>query len=479
MFNFDNSYAQLPERFYAKVHPEKFSNPTLIAFNQDLANEILGLNVDTFNAQDLAEIFSAQRILPKSNPIALAYAGHQFGHFSPQLGDGRALLLGEILSPEGARFDIQLKGSGRTPFSRNGDGKSSLGPVIREYIVSEAMHFLGVPTTRALAAVSTGDFVYREQALPGGIFTRVACSHIRIGTFEYFAGQRDNEALEVLIRYSLDRHYPGIQHGKNIYLDFLQAVAHAQAALVAKWMSFGFIHGVMNTDNMSISGETLDYGPCAFMDNYAANRVFSSIDQNGRYAYNNQISIAQWNLYRLASCFLPFIHEDQDVAIKITEEASKDMMAVYEEKWKRAMIKKLGLFDLKFQDKALINKWLQLLEDEDLDFTLSFRKLSEENCDLKNNICFNDFFVCWKKRLKSQSQSFQDSIKLMNSVNPVFIPRNHQVERAIQLSLAGDYSVFKEMNELLKIPYIDQNEFLNYKEPPKLEERIGATFCGT
>lgn len=479
MFNFNNSYAQLPQKFYAKASPEAFSNPSLIEFNKELATETLDLNLTTLNQQALTEIFSGQHIPENAEPIALAYAGHQFGHFSPQLGDGRALLLGEIISAKGLRFDIQLKGSGRTPFSRNGDGKSSLGPVIREYIVSEAMHFLGVPTTRALAAVTTGDFVYREQALPGGVLTRVASSHIRIGTFEYFSARKDIDALKILTHYILDRHYPEVEHGGVMYLDFLQKVANAQAALVAHWMSLGFIHGVMNTDNMSICGETLDYGPCAFMDNFSNNRVFSSIDRNGRYAYNNQISIAQWNLYRLANCLLPLIHDDQDQAIKITEEAMQSSMIVYEEQWQKAMIKKLGLFDLKPKDPELIKKWLRLLEDEELDFTLSFRQLSEENCALKNNRRFNDFFSQWQKRLTEQAQNFQNSITLMNSVNPVFIPRNHQVARAIEQSLQGDYSVFKAMNECLKTPYIDQEKFADYKKPPKPQERVLATFCGT
>ncbi len=479
MFNFDNSYARLPSRFYAKATPEKFSNPTLIGFNQALASKTLGLNTGAFNEKALAELFSGQSIPQNAHPIALAYAGHQFGHFSPQLGDGRALLLGETLTPKGERFDIQLKGSGQTPFSRKGDGKSSLGPVIREYIVSEAMHFLGVPTTRALAAVATGDTVYRERMLPGGLFTRVAASHIRIGTFEYFAAQGDIDAVKILTRYALDRHYPETERGENRYLDFLKQVAYSQASLVAKWMSLGFIHGVMNTDNISISGETLDYGPCAFMDKFAANRVFSSIDRNGRYAYDKQISIAQWNLYRLANCLLPLIHNNQDEAIKITEEAIKGVMIVYERKYQEAMIKKLGLFELREPDSALINQWLQLLEEGDLDFTLSFRMLSEKCCVLKKSERFNDFFSQWQTRLADQPQSFQESSQLMNSVNPVFIPRNHQVERAIQGALKGDYSVFNDMNELLKTPYIDQEKWGIYKAPPKPEERILATFCGT
>lgn len=479
MINFDNTYLNLPERFYAEVTPEKVSKPFLLAFNREFASEELGLNLDTLSKRELADLFTGQVLPDSASSIALAYAGHQFGHFVPQLGDGRALLMGEIVTPKGRRYDIQLKGSGHTPFSRNGDGKSSLGPVIREYIVSEAMHFLGVPTTRALAAAATGDSIFRDQPLPGGIFTRVASSHIRIGTFEYFAARDDLAGLKLLVNYSIDRHYPEIKDQKNIYLSFLQKIAHTHASLVAHWMSFGFIHGVMNTDNMSISGETIDYGPCAFMDNFASNRVFSSIDRNGRYAYNNQIPIAKWNLYRLANCLIPFIHNDQKQAISIIEDSINSYSHIYEEKWMETMGKKLGLFSSEAEDQALINNWLQYLEDEDLDFTLSFRKLSESSNGLKETSRFKDFSSKWHKRLENQPQDLRESRDLMNSVNPVFIPRNHQVERAIQSAFEGDLSIFKDMNHLLKNPYVDQPKFEAYKVAPKPDERIEATFCGT
>jgi len=475
MFNFEHSYAKLPERFYAKAKPATFPNPELITFNHELASDTLGVDASQLSSQTLAKLFTGQTLPSGANPIALAYAGHQFGQFSPQLGDGRALLLGEIISPVGQRFDIQLKGAGPTPFSRNGDGKSALGPVIREYIVSEAMHFLGVPTTRALAAATTGENVYRDHILPGGVLTRVAASHIRVGTFEYFAAQGDTDAVKTLLRYTLERHYPDID--THDILGFVKRVAHTQAELTAQWMSLGFIHGVMNTDNITLSGETLDYGPCAFMDHYSANRVFSFIDRNGRYAYNNQQSIAQWNLYRLLSCLLPFIHKDADKAIELAEESAAGYIDIYDQKWREAMAKKLGLFDVQPEDESLIHLWLQLLEDENLDFTQSFRQLSDPHCDLKNNPRFNDFFSLWKKRRQAHNE--QTSIQLMKTVNPVFIPRNHQVERAIQSALQGDYSVFNDMNTFLKTPYVEQAKFSRYQCPPTSEEKIANTFCGT
>ncbi|MFA7554015.1 MAG: YdiU family protein [Spongiibacteraceae bacterium] len=487
MLNFDNSYSRLPERFFAKVNPEQFSKPELIAFNRELAKDTLGLDLESLSDEALADLFTGQMIPEGATPIAMAYAGHQFGNFSHQLGDGRAILLGEIVSPQGQRFDIQLKGAGRTPFSRGGDGKAALGPVIREYILSEAMHALGVPTTRALAATTTGDKILREQILPGGVVTRVAASHIRVGTFEFFSARSDFDALETLANYCINRHYPFIampadddaDSAFNIYLEFLQAVAHAQACMVAKWMSLGFIHGVMNTDNMSISGETIDYGPCAFMDNYAADRVFSSIDRQGRYAYNNQIPIAKWNLIRLANCLLPLIHEDEAQAVKMTQESLDSYFDIYEQEWLEAMTKKIGIFKPMEEDRKLIDLWLNLLAAEDLDFSLSFRALSDPHSELKNNPRLESFYTAWQERLNNQTQDFDESIELMNSVNPVFIPRNHQVERAIEAALQGDFSVFNEMNECLKSPYQEQPRFAAYRLAPKPEERVAATFCGT
>ena len=477
--HFDNSYLKLPDRFYAKVLPAKVSQPHLIDFNEELAVQELGLDLKNLSEPELANFFTGQLVPKNASSLAFAYAGHQFGQFVPQLGDGRACLLGEVVNSKGHRYDIQFKGSGQTPFSRGGDGKSSLGPVIREYIVSEAMHFLGVPTTRALAAATTGDSVYREGTLPGGIFTRVASSHIRIGTFEYFAARGDLDALKLLLDYSVHRHYPEIKDGPNLSLSFLQKVAASHASMVAHWMSFGFIHGVMNTDNMSISGETIDYGPCAFMDNFAFNRVFSSIDRNGRYAYNNQMNIAKWNLYRLAGCLVPFVHDDEKEAINLLEASIKSYISLYEDKWRETMGKKLGLFNPKPDDEELINQWLRYLEEKDLDFTISFKKLGETPHDLEETSQLKDFLAKWKKRLEDQSQGPQEVKDLMDSVNPLFIPRNHQVERAIQAALKGDLTIFKDLNQLLKNPYVDQPKFEEYKAPPQPQERIKATFCGT
>jgi len=479
MIEFNNSYQDLPDDFYSVVPSAKVCEPVLLAFNAKLAKEGLGLELEHRSDQELAELFTGQVIPQSASSIALAYAGHQFGNFVPELGDGRAMLLGEVLTPKGDRFDIQLKGSGRTPYSRGGDGKSSLGPVLREYIVSEAMFALGIPTTRALAAASTGDFVQREKSLPGGVLTRVASSHIRIGTFEFFSARRDVEGLKKLLNYAINRHYPALKDSDNQALAFLEQVAHAQAEMVAHWMSVGFIHGVMNTDNMTISGETLDYGPCAFMDNFAFDRVFSSIDRQGRYSYNNQIEIAQWNLYRLASCLLPLIAEDPDEGMRLGNQSLESYLHLYDDKWTSRMGKKLGLLDTEPGDKGLIRQWLTYLETEDLDFTQSFRSLAGEPYHFKRTPLFDEFYAQWQVRLEKQTLSTEESKALMNQVNPVFIPRNHQIERAIQGGLTGDFSVFQEMIEVLKNPFTEQPQFAIYQTPPLAEQRIKATFCGT
>ncbi|MBT4762364.1 MAG: YdiU family protein [Bdellovibrionaceae bacterium] len=476
---FDNTYIELPEQFYKSTKAEEFKSPYLIEVNKDFADRGLGLDFNSLSDEDLALLFSGQDVPEGAAQIALAYAGHQFGHYSPQLGDGRALLLGEILSPEGKRLDIQLKGSGQTPFSRRGDGRSSLGPVIREYIVSEAMYHLGVPTTRALAAVGTGEMVYRERPLPGGIFTRVASSHIRIGSFEYFAASGDITAVKALADYAIHRHYPEIEGEENVYLHFIESVANAQALLVAKWMSFGFIHGVMNTDNMSISGETLDYGPCAFMDNFSFDKVFSSIDTMGRYAYNNQISIAKWNLFRLAESLLPLIHTDLNKAMEVTEKSISGYVHIYEQKWLEQMKPKLGLMSDHENDKDLIQQWLQYLQNEDLDFTLSFRKLSGGIESFKPTTAFKEFYLPWQQRLDMQSATSIEVKSCMNRTNPIYIARNHQVERAIQAAYKGDFSVFKKMNRIFRNPYELQDNCEEYALAPMESERITATFCGT
>jgi uncharacterized protein YdiU (UPF0061 family) len=475
MINFNNTYKNLPDNFHSYTEAEKVSSPTLLAFNRELAIETLGIDISDYSDEELTNIFSGQTIPEGAANIALAYAGHQFGNFVPRLGDGRALLLGEVVNKENQRFDIQLKGSGQTTFSRGGDGKSSLGPVIREYILSEAMHKLGIPTTRSLAAVVTGDFVYRETPLPGGIFTRVASSHIRIGTFEYFSAQGDIESLKTLTNYTIDRHFPHIKNDDNIYISFLKEVAKVQSSLIAKWMRVGFIHGVMNTDNMSISGETIDFGPCAFMDNFSFKKKFSSIDRYGRYAYDNQMNIAIWNLSRLANSLIPLINESPKLAIEELENLFEKFPNQYQDVYLKEMISKFGLFELKNNDDKLIHSFLEHLEKEGLDFTLSFRKLIEE----PESFSELEFYSLWQERLQSQEQKVEQSIELMSNANPVFIPRNHQVERAIQAALQGDYSIFHTMNDFLKNPYESQMEYSEFMLAPKASERVLATFCGT
>lgn len=484
MFKFQNTYKDLPSHFFRETAPATVPTPTLIEFNKNFAKE-LGINFENLSVNELAQIFTGNQLLEGSNPMALAYAGHQFGHFSPQLGDGRAVLLGEFVSPKNKRYDLQLKGSGVTPFSRNGDGKSSLGPVIREYILSEAMNALGVPTTRALAAVLTGETVYREQPLPGAVFTRVASSHIRIGTFQYFAAKGDFEAVRTLADYSIDRHYPEIKNENDKYLLFINRVARAQISLISKWMSYGFIHGVMNTDNMSISGETLDYGPCAFMDDFNFHQVFSSIDHQGRYSYQNQGPIVFWNLSRLADCFIPFIHTDEKIAIKSLEEELEKLPSLLDKEINDKMKTKLGILNNTSDESDLIKSWLDFLQEDKLDFTLSFRNLStlllDDNQDslFKESSKFKTFFSSWKTRIKDQPENIEKIAKSMNQVNPLYIPRNHQVEKAIRQAIEGDFSIFKELNLVLANPFQENIEFDKYKNPPRPEEIVTETFCGT
>jgi serine/tyrosine/threonine adenylyltransferase len=488
---FNNTYDKLPKNFFAESTPKSFSAPQLLAFNEKLARD-LDLNLESESSESLAEIFSGQKLLEGSHPISMVYAAHQFGGFSPQLGDGRALLLGEVLDPQGKRFDVQLKGSGPTAFSRNGDGLSALGPVIREYIVSEAMHYLGVPTTRALAAVNTGDSVYRQGELPGGVFTRVASSHIRIGTFQYFAHKGDLESLIALLDYSIERHCPEILDSKEASpaLLFLRKTMEAQVSLVINWMSFGFIHGVMNTDNTTVSGETIDFGPCAFMDRFKFDQVFSSIDSRGRYSYKNQRSIAAWNLCRLADCFVPLVDTDSKEAVKLLNAELSIIGDLLEEKWLQTMLPKLGLtFNDATQedDQNLIQTFLELLENDNLDFTLSFRNLAEylvaseeqKKTLFAQSSDFQNFEKAWRLRLQEESQDLNATKIKMQAVNPRYIPRNHQVQRAIEGAIDGDLSVFHEMNTVLCDPYTFQEELDHYSVPPQPEEEITATFCGT
>ncbi len=489
MINFDNSYSKLPDIFFERINPVAVKKPSLIQFNKSLAKEI-GLNLEK-KENLFSEIFSGNKILKGSEPIALAYAGHQFGHFVPQLGDGRAILLGEIINNDGRRFDIQLKGSGQTRYSRGGDGRAPLGPVIREYIISEAMHALDIPTTRSLAIVATGEMVSRETLLPGGILTRIASSHLRVGTFEYFAAFKDLKNLKLLTDYAINRHFPNIKNDDDFrYQKFLKLVCENQASLIAKWMHVGFIHGVMNTDNTSISGETIDYGPCAFMDNYDPNTVFSSIDHHGRYAYGNQPNIAQWNIACLGQCLLPLINTERNKAIEIVEEILDGFADAFRKYWLNGMYKKIGLLENKKNNHILLDELLRLMEKDKSDFTLTFRYLSNLVEEENNNSLFKQQFlskneidswlVKWKECLKKEGNSEKEIKKLMLKVNPAFIPRNHQVEKAIYEVINNyDYSYVNRLIELLNKPYNYQPDNLEYMNPPDNYNQNYQTFCGT
>jgi len=458
----NNSYKDLPSRFYEHKSADKFHNIELIKFNHKLADKILSIDTTACSNKELTDVFSGQIDSTIFANISQVYAGHQFGHFSPRLGDGRALLLMEVLNDKEQRHDIHLKGSGATMYSRRGDGKSSLGPVLREYILCEAMHYLQVPTTRALAAFKTGQKVQRERMLDGGIFARVARSHIRVGTFEYFASTQDYEGLKLLADYSIKRHYPQLLNDSNKYINFLLAIANKQALMVSKWMSLGFIHGVMNTDNMLISGETIDYGPCAFMDRYSKDKVFSSIDQNKRYAYSNQIEIAKWNLYRFASTLIPIIDEDSDKAIEILKDSLKDIDKQYQRILTKEMNKKMGLTTNCEMD--IINLFLEELEHKQMDFTISFKELTYSPEKFKDFRFYNE----WQKE--------NPSIELMKKTNPHFIPRNHQVELAIQHAYEGNFQSFNLLCEAIKTPY---SANAPYERAPSEKQVITQTFCGT
>jgi uncharacterized protein YdiU (UPF0061 family) len=482
----------LPGHFYARLNPVPVKRPTLVRFNHQLADE-LGLNAETLQSEEGVAVFAGNKIPNHhAEPLAQAYAGHQFGQFVPQLGDGRAILLGEVMDRNGKRRDIQLKGSGRTPFSRGGDGRAALGPVIREYIVSEAMHALGVPTTRSLAAVTTGEPVYRETPLPGAILTRVAASHVRVGTFEYFAARHDTEAVRLLADYVIKRHYPDAQDAANPYLALLQRVGDGQAALVAKWMHVGFIHGVMNTDNTAISGETIDYGPCAFMDAYDPATVFSSIDRWGRYAFGNQGQIAQWNLLSFAETLLPLLGSDTQAAIANAKEVVNAFDGIFERHWLDGMRCKLGLEKQAADDLSLIQDLLALMHKGTADYTLAFRYLAnivDEDADetqwrglfaSASERELGSWIVRWRQRLQEENRSSDHTAKAINNVNPAFIPRNHRVEKAIQRAVeGGDFTEMDRLITLFSKPYQDRPEYVEYMKPPKPEERVYQTFCGT
>jgi serine/tyrosine/threonine adenylyltransferase len=478
---FDNSYARLPVSFYTRIAPTPVPAPRMIVFNHGLA-ATLGLDGKVLDSAEGAAVFSGNQLAEGSEPIAQAYAGHQFGHFT-RLGDGRAILLGEILNDAGQRYDIQLKGSGPTPYSRRGDGRAALGPVMREYIISEAMHGLGIPTTRSLAVVTTGAPVFRETTVPGAILTRVASSHIRVGTFELFAATRDTAGVETLAAYTLARHYPALVGSANPYLGFLEAVIEAQAALIARWMHVGFIHGVMNTDNMTLSGETIDYGPCAFMDTYDPGAVFSSIDHHGRYAYGNQPQIAQWNLARLAEALLPLIDNEPEIALKLAEEAINRFPERFRQLWLAGMRLKIGLLTEEADDGALVAKLLGWMKANEADFTNTFRDLSSES--LPTVATYRDpefvsWYSDWQARLARQPGGKTAAVQGMVACNPVVIARNHRVEQAIRAGVDhGDFSVMHALVEALRLPYDDNPEHAEYRDPPDPSEIVHQTFCGT
>jgi uncharacterized protein YdiU (UPF0061 family) len=487
-FPFQNTYAALPANFFARVAPTPVASPRLIKLNRVLAIH-LGLDPELLSSPEGAEILAGKRIPEGADPIAMAYAGHQFGHFVPQLGDGRAILLGEVIDADGVRRDIQLKGSGPTPFSRRGDGRAALGPVLREYIVSEAMFALGIPTTRSLAAVITGENVMRETVLPGAVLTRVASSHIRVGTFQFFAARGDTDGVRQLADHVIARHYPDVAKAERPYHALLEGVVARQADLVARWLLVGFIHGVMNTDNTSISGETIDYGPCAFMDEYNPATVFSSIDEQGRYAYANQPRIALWNLTRLAECLLPLFSDDKDQAI----EQAQFILGEFPEKFTTAyhagLRRKIGLFTVRDGDEPLVQDLLDAMAKNEADFTLTFRRLSDAAGDpaadkvrdqFTDPAAYDEWAVRWRQRIADEPQSATERQAAMRSVNPAFIPRNHRVEAVIQAATnSDDYAPFEELIAVLSKPYEDQPSFAAYADPPMPEQRVLQTFCGT
>jgi uncharacterized protein YdiU (UPF0061 family) len=487
---FIESYARLPVHFFTRVDPTRVADPTLIAFNSALASQ-LGLDVHGLDPRALAEIFSGNRAVPGTLPIAMVYAGHQFGQFVPQLGDGRAILLGEVRDRFGRLRDIQLKGSGRTPYSRSGDGRAALGPVLREYVVSEAMHALGIPATRALAAVATGEAVYRERgALPGAVLTRVAASHVRVGTFQYFAARGDTDAIRRLADYVIERHYPNVRSSANPYLELLRSVMQRQARLVAGWMNVGFVHGVMNTDNMAISGETIDFGPCAFMDAYDPATVFSSIDHMGRYAYGNQAAAAQWNLARFAETLLTCIDPQTDSAIELATAVIADFSREFDEQWLAGMRRKLGLFTEEDGDVALIRGLLDAMQRGGADFTLTFRRLCAAAEGVAGDAALDELFADpagfrqwsegWRARLAREPQPGSEHAAFMRLVNPAVIPRNHRIEAAIVAAVErGDYAPFATLAKVLSRPYEDSDAGAAYAAPPLPEERVLQTFCGT
>lgn len=476
-WHWDHSYACLPELLFKQALPTAVDDPRVVIFNQPLAN-LLGLDL---SLEENAAIFAGNEIPEGADPIAQAYAGHQFGHFT-SLGDGRATLLGEQITPEGSRFDIQLKGSGRTPYSRGGDGRAALGPMLREYIISEAMHALGIPTTRSLAVTTTGEEVIRNEILAGAVLTRVAASHIRVGTFQHAAAHEDLVALRALADHTRKRHFPEITDGESSDFEFLQSVMDRQAELIAKWMHVGFIHGVMNTDNMALSGETIDYGPCAFMDDYDPDTVFSSIDRQGRYSYGNQAAIARWNLARLAEAMLPLLSDDRGKAVDLANEALGSFEGKFQHAWLMGMRAKLGLFTLESEDGALVQSLLNWMHHNHLDFTNTFRALSDEGAIAEPSFIDPDFLGWheqWNSRLSRQPQALKEAVAQMRSSNPAVIPRNLKVEEALTAATQhGDFTVMGRLLVVLANPYENQLS-QEYTAPPAAGAPVYQTFCGT
>ncbi len=486
--SFDNTYARLPDRFHAKLAPTPVARPRLIRLNIALARD-LGLDADWLASDDGVAMLSGNRVPPGAEPLAQAYAGHQFGGFSPQLGDGRAILLGEVVGSDGMRRDIQLKGSGPTPYSRRGDGRAALGPVLREYIVAEAMHALGIPTTRALAAVTTGEHVFRDAALPGGVLTRIAASHIRVGTFQYFAARGDTDAVRDLADYVIARHFPATATAANRYSALLDAIIARQALLIARWMNVGFIHGVMNTDNMAVSGETIDYGPCAFMDGYDPAQVYSSIDRQGRYAYANQPSIGMWNLTRLAETLLPLLADDQDAAIKSAQSSIDAFPLLFNTAHTQGLRHKVGaLASDSAPDTGGARELLDIMAQEKADFTLTFRGLADARADRRelervralfaNPQSFDAWASTWLEQTDDARRDERAAV--MRAANPAIIARNHRVEEVIEAAVTdGDFAPFHALVDATAHPYEDLAQNASYRLPPAPHEVVRATFCGT
>lgn len=479
-WNFDNSYTRLSESFFTRMLPLAVSRPKILIINYLLSEE-LGLNLKMLSGEQLAQLFSGNILPIGAEPVSQAYAGHQFGQFT-YLGDGRAHLLGEHITPDGRRVDIQLKGSGKTPYGRRGDGRAALEPMLREFIISEAMHALHIPTTRSLAVVTTGEMVSRETSLQGAVLTRIASSHIRVGSFEYLAAKKDKSGLEQLANYVIARHYPEVKQSENPYLALLKAIIEKQTDLIVDWMRVGFIHGVMNTDNMALSGETIDYGPCAFMDTYHPDTVFSSIDISGRYRFINQPGIAQWNLARFAETLLPLLHEDEIQAIRLAEEAVNAFSDLYQNKWLAMMRRKLGLFKKQSNDKELFLDLFAWMTQNKADYTNTFLDLGADvkpTGKIYEGDAFQNWYDRWQLSLKQNHKSFHSSIKLMQVNNPAVIPRNHKVNHCLNSASQGDIQPMNDLLAVLQKPYNNSSQMKDYQTPPTEQERVRQTFCGT